>query len=781
MLAFSDPCSHRGNGSRAAATSSSSYPDRYPGPSASSSHRHGTAPSSYSRRSPSPTRGSSSRRERDRTDRDRDYRDRHSSSYRERSPGSPRHPGQSSRLGKGSYAGTPSGGGYYGSGSRRGRSPSRSPRSRSRSRSRSPPAHPRSKDGAIHRPTPIRPGDYSTKAASSSAVVTHAGPPLSYRRRRASSGSSDEDSPRVARSERKERRTSRARSVSRSPRSPTSSSDSNDGTGTRRTRPRRRDGDEASLKRPRSPTRDGKERYGNGAGIYVGSDAASKKAKTESLEYRRESYPPLPTQNGIVPSTYPPLAPVIPTGPRAFAGYTDPLYPLAGTGVYPAPPLDAPLSYPHPNALPTAPGSSGIKVQITTSTSARPATTGPGGRPGFVPIGAARDTPAAPLKTAPASDVASTVTPSSKSHTAGGDIKRFFPGDDDESSGPSRPASRVEGENLETRASYTRKEERRSYDRVDRMDVDDRDRPSRDSERNRDRAYGRDRERDLDRSDRDGDSRGGWITRGAGDVPPARGARASEVDSPAARPPPPRFQPAVRNGPAAPAGTLLQSNGTEKSSYEKRASYERPPTATKTGVVTSANSVAPVAQRRWGAPPSAEERKTEAPAVDPVPTPAELAGGDAPRSTSTSAETSTAATPSGPPEPPAAAVVPAPSQVEEAARPAPPAPTELYERLVQVGEGTYGKVYKARNVETGGLVALKRIRMEAERDGFPVTAVREIKLLQSLRHPNVVELVEMLVAKGEDVRIDTKSGRLLTFAVRTQAKSTWFSNTSITT
>ena len=73
----------------------------------------------------------------------------------------------------------------------------------------------------------------------------------------------------------------------------------------------------------------------------------------------------------------------------------------------------------------------------------------------------------------------------------------------------------------------------------------------------------------------------------------------------------------------------------------------------------------------------------------------------------------------------------------------------MYERLVQVGEGTYGKVYKARNVETNTLVAMKRIRMEAEKDGFPVTAVREIKLLQSLRHPNVVDLIEMMVSKGE--------------------------------
>ncbi|EIW71827.1 hypothetical protein TREMEDRAFT_14841, partial [Tremella mesenterica DSM 1558] len=65
-----------------------------------------------------------------------------------------------------------------------------------------------------------------------------------------------------------------------------------------------------------------------------------------------------------------------------------------------------------------------------------------------------------------------------------------------------------------------------------------------------------------------------------------------------------------------------------------------------------------------------------------------------------------------------------------------------------VGEGTYGKVYKARNNESGKFVALKRIRMEGEKDGFPVTAMREIKLLQGLKHVNVVRLVEMMVSKG---------------------------------
>lgn len=110
---------------------------------------------------------------------------------------------------------------------------------------------------------------------------------------------------------------------------------------------------------------------------------------------------------------------------------------------------------------------------------------------------------------------------------------------------------------------------------------------------------------------------------------------------------------------------------------------------------------------------------------------------------------------------------------------APPGSLELYERLVQVGEGTYGKVYKAKNVETGALVALKRIRMEAEKDGFPVTAIREIKLLQSLRHPNVVDLIEMMVSRGAFPFSLFSSSIVLTSS--TQGTSTWSSNTWITT
>ncbi|ODV90763.1 hypothetical protein CANCADRAFT_12500, partial [Tortispora caseinolytica NRRL Y-17796] len=69
---------------------------------------------------------------------------------------------------------------------------------------------------------------------------------------------------------------------------------------------------------------------------------------------------------------------------------------------------------------------------------------------------------------------------------------------------------------------------------------------------------------------------------------------------------------------------------------------------------------------------------------------------------------------------------------------------EAYEKIQQVGEGTYGKVYKARNTVSGKLVALKWIRIEPDREGFPLTALRETRILQYIRHKNVVCLMEMM-------------------------------------
>lgn len=49
---------------------------------------------------------------------------------------------------------------------------------------------------------------------------------------------------------------------------------------------------------------------------------------------------------------------------------------------------------------------------------------------------------------------------------------------------------------------------------------------------------------------------------------------------------------------------------------------------------------------------------------------------------------------------------------------------------------------------TGEIVALKRINTEEEENGFPITAIREVKILKALNHTNVVQLKEIVTSKG---------------------------------
>lgn len=65
-------------------------------------------------------------------------------------------------------------------------------------------------------------------------------------------------------------------------------------------------------------------------------------------------------------------------------------------------------------------------------------------------------------------------------------------------------------------------------------------------------------------------------------------------------------------------------------------------------------------------------------------------------------------------------------------------PMDRYHKLDKIGEGTYGVVYKAKDKATGEIMALKKIRLDAEDEGIPSTAIREISLLKELAHPNIV-------------------------------------------
>lgn len=77
---------------------------------------------------------------------------------------------------------------------------------------------------------------------------------------------------------------------------------------------------------------------------------------------------------------------------------------------------------------------------------------------------------------------------------------------------------------------------------------------------------------------------------------------------------------------------------------------------------------------------------------------------------------------------------------------------ECYQRLSFIDQGTYGMVFRARDIKTGIVYALKQVKLGAETSkvGFPITALREINILMTLRHPNIIKVKEMVVGSSID-------------------------------
>jgi cell division cycle 2-like protein len=82
---------------------------------------------------------------------------------------------------------------------------------------------------------------------------------------------------------------------------------------------------------------------------------------------------------------------------------------------------------------------------------------------------------------------------------------------------------------------------------------------------------------------------------------------------------------------------------------------------------------------------------------------------------------------------------------------------DTYDRIARVSEGAYGVVWKARDLATDEIVALKQIKFDGNdhaaatsKEGFPVTALREISVLLALSHESIVTVKEMVVGDAMD-------------------------------
>lgn len=74
-----------------------------------------------------------------------------------------------------------------------------------------------------------------------------------------------------------------------------------------------------------------------------------------------------------------------------------------------------------------------------------------------------------------------------------------------------------------------------------------------------------------------------------------------------------------------------------------------------------------------------------------------------------------------------------------------------YEKISFLGEGQFATVYKARDLTNGMIVAVKKIKVGSRteaKDGINRTAIREIKFLRDLKHPNVIGLLDVFGHKS---------------------------------
>eukprot|EP00927_Polykrikos_kofoidii_P036791 TRINITY_DN3103_c1_g2_i1.p2 TRINITY_DN3103_c1_g2~~TRINITY_DN3103_c1_g2_i1.p2 ORF type:complete len:351 (-),score=48.67 TRINITY_DN3103_c1_g2_i1:432-1484(-) len=76
-----------------------------------------------------------------------------------------------------------------------------------------------------------------------------------------------------------------------------------------------------------------------------------------------------------------------------------------------------------------------------------------------------------------------------------------------------------------------------------------------------------------------------------------------------------------------------------------------------------------------------------------------------------------------------------------------------FQMLDRLGEGVHGSVFRARDIETENIVAVKRYHFEKESEedsdgGVPMHILREVSLLRDFEHPNIVRLLDVVVTNN---------------------------------
>lgn len=75
---------------------------------------------------------------------------------------------------------------------------------------------------------------------------------------------------------------------------------------------------------------------------------------------------------------------------------------------------------------------------------------------------------------------------------------------------------------------------------------------------------------------------------------------------------------------------------------------------------------------------------------------------------------------------------------------------DKYEKLNYIHEGVHGAVFRAKDKSDGSIYAIKKFKLFKEKEGFPITSIREINLLLTMKHSNVVGIKEIVVGDSPE-------------------------------